>query len=132
MVEVHDFRWSTPTSAIVCGASGSGKTELFSKILLHKHLLFKPEPAAVILYYKEWQPAYTHMNQNKLVNHFYQGVPDKESLRDIALQYKEKGGCICVFDDLSSEINSGSKVDFVELFTVLSHHLLITPIIVLH
>ncbi len=66
-----------PFSAIVAGASQSGKTELCYKVIENAEKLIFPAPKKIIYCYSEFQP--------KMLN--YPNVELHQGLPDIAMQY---------------------------------------------
>lgn len=114
VMEIPDYIFKSPTSIVISGATGSGKTVLVKKILT-TYTLFSTPPARIIYCYGVWQSAYQDM-----VNvEFRKGidVPD--------LTGKEH--TIIVFDDLMAEIVKSQLVE--QLFVALSHHRQITLIV---
>lgn len=96
-----------------------GKSHFVSKILQKKDQLFKPSsPRTVILFYKAWQPLYDFWKKMKYVHIFIENLPDEEKIVEIFKKYKDKGGCIAIFDDLQGQVNDSIK----NIFTIYSHH----------
>jgi len=59
-----DISLKHPSTWIIAGGSGSGKTHFTSKLIENKERLFKPHPPrAVVLFYKQWQPLYEDMRK---------------------------------------------------------------------
>ena len=57
----RQFVFHHPFTAILAGPSCSGKTTLLKNILQRKEQLIDPPPAAIIWYYKRWQPTYQEL-----------------------------------------------------------------------
>ncbi|HIC33009.1 MAG TPA: hypothetical protein EYO76_13940, partial [Flavobacteriaceae bacterium] len=130
---MDDFRFQHPTSIIVNGPSGSGKTSIVLKILFNRSIIFKKTPSFVVLFYAQWQPLYDVMKKNKLVDLFVKNLPDDKSFNNIILANRDKGGTLAIFDDLvTSNINKKPEFDFNALFSINSHHLNCTPLLILH
>jgi GTPase SAR1 family protein len=115
-----------PSTIIIAGQSGSGKS-YFTKELLHNKSTFTPNPPRhTIFVYKEWQPLYDKMKKEKLVDEFICGIPNDEDIKKIMKKY-QKNGSIMVFDDLMSDIGK----TMTNCFTVYSHHLNCTIILLI-
>lgn len=121
-----DISLKHPSTWIVAGGSGSGKSNWTSLLIRNKEKLFKPNaPRAVVLFYKQWQPLYDDMRKRGLVQDFIQGLPEENEIKLIFSKYKKYGGCIAIFDDLMSEVDNR----ITNCFTVYSHHLKATVIL---
>jgi len=51
-----------PTTVLVAGPTGCGKTEFVYKLLTTREAI-QPTPQRIIFIYSEWQPAYDRMKQ---------------------------------------------------------------------
>ncbi len=130
-MEVEKYAFFHPTSFIVTGSSQSGKTTWVYNLLKNKRDLFKPNIPVTLLFYKTWQDKYDLMKAEGLVQYFIEGLPEQEDFISQITQYKNTGGCLCFFDDLGDEIKTG-RINFVQLFTVFSHHLKASVILLVH
>lgn len=120
-----DISLKHPSTWIINGVSNSGKTEFVKKLLEKKNELFKPyAPKFGVLFYKQWQPAYSYMLSKGLINEFIVGIPEEDEMKNIFLKYKKHGGCFAIFDDLMNEVNSS----LLSSYTIWSHHLKVTVI----
>lgn len=125
-METYDASLKHPSSVIIAGQSGSGKT-YFTRELLRNRKYFTPNPPKHVIYiYKEWQPLYDEMKKEKLIDHFVSGMPSEDEIKEIMNTYK-KNGSILIFDDLMSDI--GKSVE--NCFTVYSHHLNCTVVLLI-
>lgn len=121
-----DVSLKHPSTWIVAGGSGSGKSFWTSQLLSKKENLFKPHsPRAVVLFYKQWQPLYEDMRKKGLIHEFIQGLPEENQIKQVFSKYKKYGGCIAIFDDLMGEIDER----ITNCFTIYSHHLKATVIL---
>lgn len=125
-METFDASLKHPSSIIIAGQSGSGKT-YFTRDLLRNRKHFTPNPPKHVVYiYKEWQPLYDEMKKEKLVDHFISGMPSEDEIKEVMNTYK-KNGSILIFDDLMSDI--GKSIE--NCFTVYSHHLNCTVVLLI-
>ena len=116
MYYVPEHVFITPTTIIVSGATGSGKTTWLKK-LLENQILFSSKPSKIIYCYGAWQPGFEEM----------EGVDFREGLN--IPENKEKEHMLIILDDLMTEVVQSSTVQ--GLFTEGSHHNNITVIFVL-
>ena len=121
-MEVEQYIYSHPTSFIVTGATQSGKSSFCKNLLANKDSLIQPTPKATYLIYKLWQPIYSEMEKLGLVTKFIHGIPEMDVLIEILSNHTNDGGSILIFDDIGSEIKD-HITNFIQLFTVYSHHL---------
>ena len=101
-----------PSSVIVAGPSGSGKSELVENLLKEKTSFEKP-PRKIIYCYDRWQPRFDRMKYSK----FYKGLPPEGSLQK---WFKPQDNGVLILDDLMEE--SGNDKRMLDLFTKDSHH----------
>ena len=108
---------------LICGSSGSGKTNFTLKLLEHSDVMFRPNrPSFVILIYETWQSSYDVMLEKKLVNLSIKGFNNIEYLKELFEENKDKGGTLLVIDDQMQNID----YNLVNIFTIYSHHLKVT------
>ena len=120
-----DARFNIPSNLMVVGPTSCGKTSWLKKLLKNKDTLFSSPVKYMLLFYKEWQPAYTDMqhqiNAGHTENFFlkFASVPETveemKELLEVLPKNKEK---IVVFDDYLDEVGLVLK----HFFTVLTHH----------
>lgn len=112
-----------PATVIVCGGTGSGKTELTKKLLLFRDQVFDnmPTPAKVTWCYGAVKPDLRSVRANGLNLSFHEGLVDEDFIKDTRPD-------IIVVDDLMNEIGQSSLVT--DLFTKFSHHLNLTVIFI--
>jgi hypothetical protein len=113
------FYFHHPTSIVVAGPTRSGKTYFVNRCL--KHSLIQPFPTRIILFYKEWQPAYDEL---KILIHtieFHEGI-DQPTLEYVSSAYKN----LVIIDDLMSSAGDSKQIS--KLFTQESHHKNLTVI----
>ena len=102
----YDISLKHPSTWIISGATGSGKSVFTNNLLKNKERLFKPShPKYGVLFYRTWQPLYDEMKKNNLIHYFYEGVPTEEEIKKIFMSYSQEGGCFAIFDDLMTEID---------------------------
>src|SRR6185436_5529989 len=92
---------------VISGPSGAGKTTTFVMTFLkHMHEIVEPPPTTVLYCYGTWQDAC----KNLAGVQFYEGIPDKASLRN---------GMLLIIDDLMNDVDQR----VIDLFTKHSHHM---------
>ena len=112
------FRFKTPSSILVVGSSGCGKT-CFTKSLLLDHLeeLFLSPPPTIHYCYGVWQDGFQHMTDAGV--QFHEGFPETDHLKS----WFPKGGLL-VLDKLMAE--GGEDKALLDFCTKHSHHQNIT------
>lgn len=125
-METFDASLKHPSSIIIAGQSGSGKSYLTRELLRSKNSFTPKPPKHVIYVYKEWQSLYNEMEKEGLIDVFVHGMPTEEKIKKYMNKYK-KNGCIIIFDDLMSDI--GKTIE--NCFTVYSHHLNCTVVLLI-
>ena len=128
---MYNVLFKCPFTAIVCGATGSGKTTFIKNLLHNKDRLFSNKPNRVIIFYTEYQPIYDEMLLSGLVHELVEldekMISSVEYKKKIA-QHKDKGGSICIFDDCMELIDSTNS----KMFTRMSHHQNCNTIFITH
>ena len=101
-----------PSTFILSGASGSGKTTWLQTLIKHKNKMFDSPPTRILYFYGIWQPLFEDMEKDGV--EFFQGLPSQD------IENSEGEHCMVILDDLQQQaVNS----EFVEkLFTQGSHH----------
>jgi hypothetical protein len=107
------FTFHHPFTAILAGPSSSGKTTLLKNILQRKDSLIAPPPAAIVWYYKRWQPDYDKLISTIAGIEFIEGMPASPT-------YCEKP-TLLILDDLMADASQSDAV--CNLFIEGSHHL---------
>lgn len=116
-----DITFKTPFNCLLSGASGTGKTTWVRNLLKLRNHVFSTPPEKVIWFYAKHQPVYEEMKRDGLIDELINAnidFPTSDSITDAVSQYKDKGGCLIVFDDILADITS----DFVKMFCNTSHH----------
>ena len=131
MIEVKSRKWKAPTSLLVCGASGSGKTFFAANLIANRAKIFDPAPRNVVYFYKIWQEIYDRMKENCPEIRFIDTPPSSfEGFKDLMESYK-KDGVMVIFDDYEEEMVRDSVL-YTKLYTILSHHANMIPVALLH
>ena len=109
-----------PSTVLVCGASGSGKTTFILNMLRHKANVIQKGAniTNVLFFYNTWQPLYDTMKQEHLVSTWINDAPTVPDLKDLTESFRRKAGSICIIDDFLLDVSK----DITEIFTVISHH----------
>lgn len=117
----YDTRFKTPFNCIISGASKSGKTTFVFNLLKLKNVIFTKKPNKVILFYKYMQDIYNEMLRTHLVDELISIDSEDflfENIVDKVKDYKNKNGCLLIFDDGMTDLTE----DFEQIFSNLSHH----------
>lgn len=115
----YDLRWRAPTSQMLVGSSGSGKTTFMQGVLKHKAQLFTEDPCLVVYYYKEPQKAYQAMKQSVKGIKFIQGSPASiEDVKEHLAQAPRHRHKLIIFDDVMED----HLHVIAHVFTVFAHH----------
>ena len=105
-IEGHFIKFRHPFTAIVAGATMTGKTEYVAKLIKYRDELIVPNVQRVIYSYKKWQPAYEKMND------------DVEFIKGMNFELNKAIPTLLIVDDQMA--SAGDKLT--ELFTVSAHH----------
>ena len=106
------FVFQSPTTMILSGTTGSGKTTWLKKLLEERHKMFSKTPTRILYYYGVWQPMFSDMEAWGV--EFIKGIPP-ENIENLTGQ-----PMIVVIDDLQEQATKSDQVE--ELFTKGSHH----------
>ena len=120
-----DVRLRSPSTVIIAGPTGSGKTQLLMDLIMQANSVADPPPTEIIYCYSEWQSAFDKIGEADLAVPvtFYRGLMDVK--REISTDGKNRW---FIVDDLMNEATQGGKSD--ALFTKYSHHLNLTVFLV--
>ena len=72
------FTFNTPTSLMIAGSSGCGKTVFTARLLLENPDLFATPPDSIHSCYGSWQSGFETLKKGGV--HFYEGIPDRTLL----------------------------------------------------
>ena len=108
-----------PSSVIIAGPSGSGKSELVEQWLRYLNV-FQVKPRKIVYAYDRWQPRFERMQKKDGIQ-FHRGLPDP---RHLTQWFGRTCGGVLVLDDLMEEGGQDKRV--LDLFTKDSHHRNIT------
>ena len=113
-IEITMFRFFSPTTAMITGPTGSGKTKFVFKLLENLNTMFDVPVEKVYYFYGVWQDSF----DNKVIENleFIQGLPDETQIKQIA---DSKHNLIIIDDLQMSAVNSPSITN---LFSRDSHH----------
>jgi len=114
----YDIRFKHPFTALLVGASKSGKSTWIRQCLRNANDIFVSPPAYTLFYYAAWQDVYDQMRTENLVNEWRNECPQKDYIEEMGAKYKSSGGLLVIIDDYLSQMNK----DMAELFQVVSHH----------
>ena len=108
------FRFSSPTTAIICGPSRSGKTSFVFNVLDKVDKMFQEPVQKTYYFYSVWQDMFER-NQYKDIA-FIQGLPDPKKISEIS----DTGHKLLIIDDL--QMTALNDVFIANLFSRESHH----------
>ena len=102
-----------PSTIIVSGPTGSGKTQFLSRFLRNK--LLEPFPSRILYLYSDWQQEFDNLLEAVPEITFQRGFPDK--LMD---SFSPHSTNLLILDDQMSKV--GDTKELADLFTKGSHH----------
>lgn len=103
-----------PSTIIIAGPTGSGKTHFLFELLAYRH--FEPFPDRIVWLYSEWQPLYDQLKIILPNIEFVNGLP-KSGLYE---SFHPSINNMIVLDDQMA--NAGKNHEVLDLFTKGSHH----------
>ena len=103
--------FQNPTTMILSGCTGSGKTTWLMKLLKHKDEMFESKIEHIFYHYGVWQDVFQELEQKQGV-HFYHGLPSSSS------DYPKHS--LIILDDLQDQVVNCKLVE--QFFTRGSHH----------
>ena len=115
----QDFRFRTPSSFLLAGASKSGKTTFTLNLLRNIEALFSnPECRHnVVYFYKEDQEAFDMFKEENIVRLWINRLPTSENIDQLTAGY-ERSGSVVVIDDFDLKVNG----DIADIFRTKCHH----------
>ena len=102
-----------PSTMIVSGPTGSGKSKFVSRLLLEQ--MVEPAPERIVWVYAEWQPLYDALQMRLPHIEFINGLP-----QNLYQSISPRTRNLVVLDDQMSE--AGDSKELSQLFTKGSHH----------
>lgn len=98
-----DCRFNGSSSIVLSGASGTGKTELLSKMIKNQQKFFKETFDNIFCVYRVYQPAYRDWAEYCPVATFYRnGMPDEKLLDGYAVLDRERHSLL-ICDDMDDD-----------------------------
>ena len=115
--------FASPSTFIISGPTGSGKSSLLFKILNNMNTMINQPVNKVYYFYSVWQDLFDQNNSDKIT--YIQKIPNEKFINEIS----DGNHNIIIIDDLQiSALNN----DFIaNLFTRESHHRNLTMILIL-
>lgn len=105
-----------PTTCMIAGPTGCGKTRFVVRMLLSKQMI-KPMPNRIVWVYGEWQPLYEEL-KGSLNIEFRKNNVDVELYESFSAQDVN----LLILDDQMSTSSTAQKKNMLQLFTQGSHH----------
>lgn len=121
----HNLRFKRGTTHLVCGPSGSGKSQRVCEIIRHKDYLIEDgwNITNVILAYQIWQPHYQQLYDEGVINVLKSGFPSIDEFRELVEIHKDSGS-IFLLDDFECELYHSEHAKTLEqLIKVESRHM---------
>ena len=112
VVEDHCFKFISPFTMLISGATMSGKTELVKNIILNSFGLIKPKPVNVVISYASDQPAYRELENV--------GVKLVQGLDFQVEEFLPQSSTLLVIDDQMDDVMINEKMN--NLITKGVHH----------
>ena len=106
---------SSPSTFLLSGCTGSGKTFFIMKMIANSSQMFEHSPEKIYYFYSIWQPIFDRFHTENKVT-FISGLPNEEKIKEIA---NEKHNLI-IIDDM--QINALNDSFISNLFSRESHH----------
>ena len=120
---MYDITFIQPSTFLMVGGTGSGKTTLCSKIVANKKILFDRPPKYTILCYSQMQPLYTEMYNRGDLDLLIEGYPSFEKITELVKPYKSEGSILIFDDGLTGMAKDNSMAkDITRIFYELSSH----------
>ena len=117
-----EFVLPTPTTILIAGPTGSGKTEMVSRMLRDSSGYFSEDIHEIRYHYGAWQERFASMRQE---DPRYVFVPEVPTMADLPDGSKHT---VIVIDDLMEEVSKSTTTT--DIFTKYSHHRNITVIFI--
>ena len=123
------LKFQHPTTMLISGPTGCGKTKFVSRLLQNSHSMFQPAPTRIVWVYSEWQPEYERIEKLPGIGARIEFVQNGLN-RDLYESFTSDEKNLLVLDDqMSSDGSSQSRTVsqsrrniLQQLFTQGSHH----------
>ena len=114
----YKYEFETPLRMLVIAPSGTGKTfRLFKIIEFAREMFDNPKQFdTVIYYYSTWTSTFSQYEH--LVTEWINKLPTEEEFVAKMNKYKDKNGCVMIFDDFMTEMTQ----DIVNIYTKYSRN----------
>ncbi len=107
------FKFHHPSTVIICGPTGSGKTWFLERVFQNQ--MIRPWPRNIIWFFSEWQEIYERLRTSYPLIKFVKGLEG-----DMMAHVKPNSSNLMVIDDQMDEASENKEVS--KLFTKGSHH----------
>lgn len=111
-------KFESPTTCIIAGSTGSGKTTFLFELLKQADEMFQTPPTTIFYCYGIYQSLYDSMKKDIRNIEFFNGLPSQEDLEGWASNDFHN---IIILDDLMGRASESRNI--ADLFTQFSHHL---------
>ncbi len=109
---VMDLRFCHPTTGLLVGGTGAGKTYFMKRLIENRHLMFNVQFDRIVWHFTEWQSIYADLKQECGVE-FYEGVPTLDEFPS------DHGPLLLVIDDCMDQL---ANPEILKFFIKGAHH----------
>ena len=125
----HPFQFQHPTTCLIAGPTGCGKTKFVSRVIetlipvSNIMPMISPCPTRIVWVFSEWQPIYENLMGLKQPGFGIEFVKcTNTNLTEIYDSFSASETNLIILDDLMSGTSTTQKKQILQLFTQGSHH----------
>ena len=115
--------FNSPTTAIISGPTGSGKSMFIFRLIENVSVMFKEKVYKIYYFYTVWQPLFERFQNNNVS--FRKGLPNEDIIQKIS----DSNHNLLILDDMQMTALNSSFI--ANLFSRESHHKYLTVFLVL-
>ena len=115
--------FNSPTTAIISGPTGSGKSTFIFRLIENVSVMFKEKVYKIYYFYTVWQPLFERFQNNNVS--FIKGLPNEDIIQKIS----DSNHNLLILDDMQMTALNSSFI--ANLFSRESHHKNLTVFLVL-
>ena len=106
--------FNSPTTAIISGPTGSGKSTFIFRLIENVSVMFKEKVYKIYYFYTVWQPLFERFQNNNVS--FIKGLPNEDIIQKIS----DSNHNLLILDDMQMTALNSSFI--ANLFSRESHH----------